>query len=74
MEESSLEFLKELLKTPSPSGYEVPIQKVVREYVGQFNCQVNSPVEVISLDDLQNAADLIARFCLSVDETSDFTP
>jgi putative aminopeptidase FrvX len=36
MEASSLEFLKQLLHTPSPSGYERPIQDVVRKYVATF--------------------------------------
>lgn len=38
------------------------------------NRYMHSPVEVVSLNDLENAAELIARFCLSIDETSDFTP
>jgi hypothetical protein len=29
---------------------------------------------MVSLNDLDWAAELIARFCLSVDGTSDFTP
>lgn len=38
------------------------------------NRYMHSPVEVISLDDLENAARLIARFCLGVLPDSDFTP
>ena len=38
------------------------------------NRYMHSPVEVVSLNDLDQAAELIARFCLSVDATSDFTP
>lgn len=38
------------------------------------NRYMHSPVEVVSLTDLENAAQLIALFCLSVDKTSDFTP
>lgn len=38
------------------------------------NRYMHSPVEVVSLSDLEYAARLIARFCLAVDETSDFTP
>lgn len=38
------------------------------------NRYMHSPVEVVSLDDLDRAAELIARFCLSVDEKCDFTP
>jgi endoglucanase len=36
MEPSAHDFLKRLLATPSPSGYEQPIQSVVREYVSDF--------------------------------------
>lgn len=38
------------------------------------NRYMHSPVEVISLEDLENAARLLAEFCLSIDETTDFTP
>lgn len=38
------------------------------------NRYMHSPVEVISLDDLDNAAELIAQFCLSLTAESDFTP
>lgn len=38
------------------------------------NRYMHSPVEVISLNDIDRAAELIARFCLSVDSSSDFTP
>jgi endoglucanase len=38
------------------------------------NRYMHSPVEVISLLDLENAARLIAQFCLSVTKESDFTP
>lgn len=38
------------------------------------NRYMHSPVEMVSLDDLEHAAELIARFCVSVDGGSDFTP
>ena len=38
------------------------------------NRYMHSPVEVVSLSDLTHAAELIAAFCLSLDERSDFTP
>ena len=34
MDASARDFLVRLLETPSPSGYEQPIQHVVREYLG----------------------------------------
>ncbi|MCD6308287.1 MAG: M42 family metallopeptidase [Candidatus Latescibacteria bacterium] len=36
MRKKSLAFLKSILKSPSPSGYEQPVQKLWREYVKQF--------------------------------------
>jgi tetrahedral aminopeptidase len=38
------------------------------------NRYMHSPVEMVSLVDLERAATLIAHFCLSLDESSDFTP
>jgi putative aminopeptidase FrvX len=36
MEAPALEFFKRLLETPSPSGYERPVQEVVRQYAAGF--------------------------------------
>ena len=36
MDSAALEFFKKLLETPSPSGYERPVQEVVRQYIGDF--------------------------------------
>ncbi len=36
MENTALDFLKTILETPSPSGYEQPVQDVVRNYVSDF--------------------------------------
>ena len=36
MESSAKKFLKNILETPSPSGYEEPVQRIVREYAGNF--------------------------------------
>ncbi|MCG8583908.1 MAG: M42 family metallopeptidase [Pirellulales bacterium] len=33
MNDSAHKFLKDILETPSPSGYEAPVQQVVRDYV-----------------------------------------
>jgi len=34
VETSALAFFKQILETPSPSGYESPLQEVVRSYIG----------------------------------------
>lgn len=38
------------------------------------NRYMHSPVEIVSLKDLDHAAELIAQFCLDVDSKTDFTP
>lgn len=38
------------------------------------NRYMHSPVEMVSLQDVNQAAELIARFCASLTKTSDFTP
>ncbi len=38
------------------------------------NRYMHSPVEMVSLHDLDHAAELIARFCVAVQPDSDFTP
>jgi len=42
MEDSALTFFKAILETPSPSGYEQPVQRVVRDYVGSFADEIRS--------------------------------
>jgi len=44
MEPHAHEFLKALLLAPSPSGYEQPVQAVVRDYVKSFADQVTTDV------------------------------
>jgi endoglucanase len=44
MDTAPRDFFKTLLETPSPSGYERPIQDVVRRYVGQFADRVSTDV------------------------------
>jgi endoglucanase len=42
MDAAARDFLVKLLETPSPSGYERPIQDVVRAYVGDFADRVTT--------------------------------
>ncbi len=44
MDRKSEEFLKRLLETPSPSGYERPVQNLVRGYVDSFADRVTTDV------------------------------
>lgn len=42
MDDKPLRFFQQLLETPSPSGYEQPVQEVVRQYVGPFADRVTT--------------------------------
>jgi len=42
LETTSLDFLKKLLETPSPSGYENAIQQVVRDYAANFADEIKT--------------------------------
>ena len=44
MENQALDLFKKTLQTPSPSGYESPLQSVIREYAGQFADEVSTDV------------------------------
>lgn len=44
MDPNAHDFLKRLLQTPSPSGFERPVQDVVRAYVGDFADEVTTDV------------------------------
>lgn len=62
-----------------PAGNDANVMQISRGgqatgIVAIPNRYMHSPVEVISLDDLDNAAQLIAEFCLSLNSESDFTP
>ena len=42
MERSAKKFFKDILETPSPSGYEQPVQEIVRQYVADFADEVRT--------------------------------
>ena len=42
MDSAALDFLKQILATPSPSGYERPVQDLVRAYAAGFADQVRT--------------------------------
>ena len=44
MEPTALQFFKNALETPSASGYESPVQKLVRDYVADFADEVKTDV------------------------------
>lgn len=44
MRQESLEFLKQLIETPSPSGFEQPAQRVVRDYIAPYADELRTDV------------------------------
>jgi putative aminopeptidase FrvX len=44
VESTAIDFLKTIMETPSPSGYESPLQQVVRDYVADFADEVTTDV------------------------------
>jgi endoglucanase len=44
MEESALRFFRSAIETPSPSGFEEPIQQLVRDYITPFAAEVRIDV------------------------------
>jgi endoglucanase len=42
MDTSAKKFFKDILETPSPSGYEQPVQEIVRRYVADFADEVRT--------------------------------
>ncbi len=42
MDRSAKKFFKDILETPSPSGYEQPVQEIVRRYVADFADRVRT--------------------------------
>lgn len=64
---------------PKATGTDANAIQLTREGVAAGllsipNRYMHSPVEMVSLPDLEHAAELLAQFCLSVTPTSDFTP
>jgi len=44
MQDSAKAFLRQILETPSPSGYERPVQEIVRKYAADFADEVRTDV------------------------------
>jgi tetrahedral aminopeptidase len=44
MDRDARDLFQKILETPSPSGYETPLQDIVRDYVGRFADEVSTDV------------------------------
>jgi len=66
MESASLDFFRSAILTPSPSGYEQPIQRLVRDYISPHADQVRTDVHgnvIASIGDPQGPRLLLAGHC-----------
>ncbi|HPD16823.1 MAG TPA: M42 family metallopeptidase [Planctomycetota bacterium] len=68
MDKDALAFLEKLVTTPSPSGYEQPGQKLMRERMGQFADSVRTDVHGNVIAALNPAAPLRVMLAGHVDE------
>jgi endoglucanase len=64
---------------PKATGTDANVIQISREgvatgLIGIPNRYMHSPVEVVHLDDLDNAAKLLAEFCASLSARTDLTP
>jgi len=66
MDSKALDFFRSAIETPSPSGYEQPVQRLVREYVAPFADEVRSDVHgnvIASVGDKSGPRLLLAGHC-----------
>jgi putative aminopeptidase FrvX len=64
---------------PAGTGTDANVIQITREGVAAGlvsipNRYMHTPVEIISLEDLENVSRLLASFIMQIDETTDFTP
>jgi endoglucanase len=69
----------QLRGSPRATGTDANAMQLARDgvataLVGIPNRYMHSPVEVVSLNDLNNAARLLAAFCTTVTPDTDWTP
>lgn len=68
MEASAKEFFQQILETPSPSGYEQPVQELVRKYAGEFADEVRTDLHGNVIACCNPGADLRVMFAGHADQ------
>lgn len=68
MEAKAKAFFQQILETPSPSGYEQPVQDIVRSYVGDFADQVSTDLHGNVIACVNPGADLRVMFAGHADQ------
>jgi len=68
MEAAAKEFFQQMLETPSPSGYEQPVQDLVRSYAGEFADEVSTDLHGNVIACCNPGADLRVMFAGHADQ------
>jgi endoglucanase len=68
MDHSAKKFFKDILETPSPSGYEQPVQDIVRRYVSDFADDVRTDLHGNVIASCNTDAPLRAMFAGHADQ------
>ncbi len=68
MEKQAKEFFQHILETPSPSGYEQPVQELVRSYVGEFADEVSTDLHGNVIACVNPGADMRVMFAGHADQ------
>ena len=68
MEAAAKTFFQQILETPSPSGYEQPVQDLVRSYVGSFADEVTTDLHGNVIACCNPGADLRVMFAGHADQ------
>jgi endoglucanase len=68
MERSAKKFFKEILESPSPSGYEQPVQDIVRRYAADFADDVRTDLHGNVIASCNSDADLRVMFAGHADQ------
>jgi putative aminopeptidase FrvX len=68
MDRSAKKFFKEVLETPSPSGYEQPVQDIVRRYVADFADDVRTDLHGNVIASCNTSAPLRVMFAGHCDQ------
>lgn len=68
MDQSAKDFFVSMLETPSPSGYEVPVQNIVRQYVSQYTDHVRTDLHGNVIASFNPDADLRVMFAGHADQ------
>jgi endoglucanase len=68
MDQAAKKFFQQILETPSPSGYEQPVQEIVRKYAGNFADEVRTDLHGNVIVGCNTKADMRVMFSGHADQ------